>query len=55
MAKVRDVISNENKERLYKLTKNILEMRKDISIKDCMRHDGYKRINRRIRQVRWGK
>ncbi|MDK2917283.1 MAG: hypothetical protein PWQ37_16 [Candidatus Petromonas sp.] len=55
MAKVRDVISNESKEKLYKLTKQILDKRRDISINEAMKHDSYKRVNRRLRQVRWGK
>lgn len=49
MAKVRDILSKESKERLYKLTKNMLEIQKDISISQAMRHDSYKRVNRRMR------
>jgi hypothetical protein len=55
MAKVRDMLREDSKERLYKLTKNMIDMQKDISIRDCMKHDSYKRIGRRIKQVRWGK
>jgi hypothetical protein len=54
MAKVRDLLSRESKERLYKLTKNLLDMQKDINIHQAMKHDSYKRVNRRIRQRGWG-
>ncbi|WP_432400976.1 hypothetical protein [Wukongibacter sp. M2B1] len=54
MAKVRDLLSRESTERLYKLTRNMLQMQKDISITNAMKHDSYKKVNRRIRQKGWG-
>jgi len=48
-------VREDCKEKLYKLSKKLLEEQKDISIRDCMKHDSYKRVNRRIKQVRWGK
>jgi hypothetical protein len=54
MAKVREIIDRKTKEKLYKLTKNLLDQ-KDVSIVQAMQHDSYKRVGRRIRQVRWGK
>lgn len=54
MDKLRDLLSRESKERLYKLTKNMLQMQKDISIAEDMKHDSHKRVNRRVRQKGWG-
>ena len=49
MSQVRDLLSDEVKLELYRFTKVIIEERKDISIHQAMKHDSYKRVNRRIR------
>ncbi|MCG8540947.1 MAG: hypothetical protein MJA82_13555 [Clostridia bacterium] len=53
MGKIIDMIDDKTAMDLYRFTKKLIEDNKDITIVEAMKHDSYKRIKRRIRQVGW--
>lgn len=56
--RIKELLNNDSKSNLYKITKKIIqeqEARKDIDIEQCMKHDAYRRTNRRIKQIKWGR
>ncbi|WP_165000286.1 hypothetical protein [Anaerophilus nitritogenes] len=55
--KLNDLLRNDSKENLYKITKKLIEEENkgnEISIKNCMRHDAHKKIKAAYRQIKWG-
>lgn len=53
LGKIIDMIDDKTAMDLYRFTKKLIEDNKDITIVQAMKHDSYKRIKRRIRQVGW--
>ncbi len=53
LGKIIDMIDDKTAMDLYRFTKKLIEDKKDITIVEAMKHDSYKRIKRRIRQVGW--
>lgn len=53
LGKIIDMIDDKTAMDLYRFTKKLIEDNKDITIVEAMKHDSYKRIKRRIRQVGW--
>lgn len=53
LSKVIDMIDEETKIQIYRFTKMLIEENKELSIKEIMKHDSYKKVKGRIRQVGW--
>ena len=55
LARIIDMIDEKTKNELYKFTKVLIEENKDVSIVEIMKHDSYKKVRGRIRQIRWAR
>lgn len=49
------LLDKETLIKIYELRKELIEQHGDCRIEDLMKHDSYKRIGRRTKQVKWGK
>lgn len=54
MSRIIELIDDKTKMKIYRLTKQLIDEQKDLTIIQAMKHDSYKRINGRVRQVGWG-
>ena len=49
------LLDKETLIKIFELRKRLIEEQGDCRVEDLMKHDGYKRVGRRIKQVKWGK
>ena len=49
------LLDKETLKRLLDLRRKLAEEQGDYHVAELMRHDSYKRVGRRIKQVKWGK